>query len=58
MASRLTPQQVEQFKIEGYLVFDQPVLPQAEFDALKQHFEDKLAAWQKSSDRTGLLPKT
>ena len=35
MPGRLSPQQVQFFKDEGYLLYDQPVFPQAEFDALK-----------------------
>ena len=41
---RLTTQQVEFYRREGYLLYDQPVLPQAKFDKLANHFEQKLAA--------------
>jgi len=36
MPRRLTPQQQQFFKDEGYLLYDQPVFPQAKFDALKK----------------------
>jgi chlorinating enzyme len=49
MAGRLTPQQVDTFKKEGYLLFNQPVFPQAKFDALKAHFEHKLSTWAEDS---------
>jgi chlorinating enzyme len=39
----LTPEQVEFFKKQGYLKFEQPVFPEAKFQALKTHFEEKLA---------------
>jgi hypothetical protein len=39
----LTPQQVEAFRTEGYLIYNRPVLPQAKFDALKACFEKILA---------------
>lgn len=41
---RLTQSQVEYYRREGYLLYDQPVLPQAKFDKLAKHFENKLAA--------------
>src|SRR5438477_11465615 len=40
---RLTADQTTLFRNEGYLIYPQPVLPQNEFDALKNHFEQKLA---------------
>jgi len=49
MAGRLSPQQVDTFKKEGYLLFNQPVFPQAKFDALKAHFEHKLSTWAEDS---------
>src|SRR5262245_49229951 len=49
MAGRLSPQQVDYFKKEGYLLFNQPVFPQAKFDALKAHFEHKLSTWAEDS---------
>lgn len=42
-AARLTPAQAEQYRREGYLIFNQPVFPQAKFDALKACFEGILA---------------
>jgi len=41
---RLTAEQVEQFHREGYLLPEEPVFPHAEFVALKNHFDRKLAA--------------
>ena len=41
--SRLSPEQVAIYRREGYLVLREPVLPESEFDALKAHFEQKLA---------------
>jgi chlorinating enzyme len=49
MPGRLSPQQVDYFKTEGYLLFNQPVFPQAKFDALKAHFEHKLSTWAEDS---------
>jgi hypothetical protein len=39
---RLSAEQIDQYRREGYTKFLQPVLPQAKFDALKNHFEQKL----------------
>jgi hypothetical protein len=39
---RLTRAQVEFFRREGYLKYDMPVFQDAEFAALKTHFEEKL----------------
>jgi Phytanoyl-CoA dioxygenase (PhyH) len=41
---RLTTSQIEYYNREGYLIYDQPVLPQASFDKLKTHFDAKLEA--------------
>ena len=43
LTGRLTPAQLEFFKKQGYLKFQQPVFPEAKFQALKAHFEGKLA---------------
>lgn len=40
---RLSPDQVGQYRTEGYLIYDQPVLPTAKFTALKAFFEQILA---------------
>jgi len=40
---RLSSDQVEQFQSEGYLIYKEPVLPQAKFDSLKAYFEKMLA---------------
>ena len=37
------PEQVESYRREGYLIYNQPVLPQEKFDALKAYFEKILA---------------
>src|SRR5438874_736358 len=39
----LSAEQTRFFRTEGYLIYRDPVLPQVEFDALKNHFEQKLA---------------
>jgi len=44
IAPRLNNHQVEFYRNEGYLLYDQPVFPQAKFDRLAAHFEKKLAA--------------
>src|SRR2546421_1294188 len=54
MASRLSPTQVQFFRDEGYLLYDQPVFPQAKFDALKNHFEKKVVEF---CQRTGASPE-
>jgi chlorinating enzyme len=41
--SRLSPEQVRNFRDHGYIIYDQPVFSEARFAALKDHFEDKLA---------------
>ena len=40
---RLTTEQVEKFNLEGYLLPKEPVFSQSEFDALRAHFEEKIA---------------
>ncbi|MFP4143539.1 MAG: phytanoyl-CoA dioxygenase family protein [Phycisphaeraceae bacterium] len=42
---RLSEDQLAHYRREGYLVYDEPVLPESEFEALRAHFEKKLAAW-------------
>jgi hypothetical protein len=39
----LTAGQLENYRQDGYLVLPDPIFPQSEFDALKQHFEEMLA---------------
>src|SRR5690348_17043929 len=39
----LTPDEIAFFNREGYLVPGRPLFPQAKFNALRAHFEDKLA---------------
>ncbi|MBE7464742.1 MAG: phytanoyl-CoA dioxygenase family protein [Planctomycetes bacterium] len=52
MAGRLSPEQAAFYKREGYLLYDQPVFPQAKFDALKAHFEEQLVLWEATSGKT------
>jgi ectoine hydroxylase-related dioxygenase (phytanoyl-CoA dioxygenase family) len=40
---RLTPAQVEAYRRDGYLIYDQPVFPDDKFNALKAYFEQLLA---------------
>lgn len=40
---RLSPEQVAFYKHEGYLLYNEPVLAPEKFEALKDHFEEKLA---------------
>ena len=54
MPGRLSPQQIQFFKDEGYLLYDQPVFPQQKFDALKNHFERKVVEF---CDHTGQSPE-
>lgn len=43
-AGRLSSEQVEAYRREGYLILDRPVFPEDKFGRLKAHFEAKLAA--------------
>ena len=58
MASRLSPRQIQFFKDEGYLLFNQPVLPQSKFDALKNHFERKVVEFCERSGASALMYMT
>ncbi len=49
MPGRLSSQDVEFFGREGYVLPKEPLLPQPKFDALKQHFEQKLVDWTRDS---------
>jgi hypothetical protein len=40
---RLSPEQVATYKREGYIIYDKPVFPQSKFEALRAHFDQKLA---------------
>jgi len=40
----LSPAEVGAFRAQGYLLIGKPIFPQDEFDALRLHFERKLAA--------------
>ena len=42
--ARLSPAQVEHYRDEGYIIYDEPVFPPEKFARLKAHFEEKLAA--------------
>lgn len=48
--NRLSTQQVERFREEGYVVVEEPVFAEARFQALKDHFERKLTEWEKLGD--------
>jgi len=54
MPGRLSPSQVKFFDDEGYLLFTEPVLAPAKFDALKGHFESEVV---KFTERTGQSPE-
>jgi len=54
MPSRLSSEQVEFFKEQGYLLYNQPVMKPERFESLKQHFENKVATWEAD---TGLTPE-
>jgi Phytanoyl-CoA dioxygenase (PhyH) len=41
---RLSAGQVNQYRREGFLVYEDPIFPQTKFDALKEHFEEELSA--------------
>lgn len=40
---RLTPEEVEHFRQNGYTIYRESLLPPDKFDGLKNHFENKLA---------------
>jgi hypothetical protein len=42
MSPRLTNDQVSTYRREGFLIHHEPVFPQAKFESLKNHFEEKL----------------
>lgn len=44
---RLNEEQIKHYQEEGYVIPDQAVFLQQKFDALKAHFESKLAVWPK-----------
>ena len=52
MAGKLTPEQIDFFKREGYLLYKQPVFSQERFGALKAHFEEKLTEWERTSGQS------
>lgn len=54
MAGRLSNERIQQFRNEGYIIFNEPVLPEAKFQGLKDHFEAKLATW---TEKTGKSPE-
>ena len=43
--SRLTKEEVEQFRSEGYVLLQHPVFPGERFEELKSHFESLLEKW-------------
>lgn len=42
LTKRLSPEQIAQYNKDGYILYKEPVLPEAKFNALKEHFENKL----------------
>jgi len=40
----LSTAQVSRYRQEGYIILDKPIFPQSEFDALRKHFDRKVAA--------------
>ncbi len=40
---RLSAEQVNEYRSEGFLVYEEPVFPEKKFEALKEHFEAELA---------------
>ncbi len=42
--SRLNPQQIADYRREGFLVYEEPIFPQAKFEALRLHFDETLAS--------------
>ena len=53
-SSRLSNPQVQQFHEQGYVIPTEPVFGQQKFDALKNHFEQRLIDWTATS---GLSPE-
>ncbi len=47
----LTSDQVEIYKEQGYLIYDQPVFSHDKFTALKKHCESRMAAWSEALGR-------
>jgi chlorinating enzyme len=43
VSARLSPEQVATYRREGYLCYREPIFPEADFQGLKAHFEEKLA---------------
>lgn len=46
--SRLTPQEIEQYRKEGYCLPAGPVFDEGKFQRLLEHFEKKLTVWPKN----------
>jgi hypothetical protein len=42
-STRLTNDQIDEYRREGFLVYSNPVFPQKKFDKLKDHFEEALS---------------
>jgi len=51
MALRLTTEQVEFYRKQGYLLFDKPLFSPDKFAALKDHFESRMARWTEALGR-------
>lgn len=52
MAARLSPQQVQFFKDEGYLLYHEPVFAPEKFDALKSHFEKRVVEFVETTGQS------
>src|ERR1700744_4862878 len=44
LQSRLSSDQIAEYRDQGFLIFREPVFPKSEFDALHEHFEQELLA--------------
>ncbi|MGH7145688.1 MAG: phytanoyl-CoA dioxygenase family protein [Planctomycetota bacterium] len=52
--ARLTPAEVARYRHDGYLLYQQPVLPEAKFQRLKAYFEDMLSVWPQDRRPEGM----
>ena len=46
MASRLSPEQVQEYRENGFLIIDEPVFSPEKFVAFKERFEMHMAVWE------------
>ena len=54
---RLNEEQVRQYNKEGFIVYNQPVFPEAKFQALKSYFEELLEAQVREGKRPEAMDK-